>query len=186
MQFRFLFFILCIFLVSSCAFAPKIVHLEPIETVSKSRFSKPTCILIGKFKDKRKDQVVIGHTYNLGVKTSDVRTYGNVSDWIRDAYSKEMTSAGAVECSANDQKIELTGSIIEIEQNESWNIKTLMKIELILEGTKEPFSKIFEAKSSQISHAASASEFTESLYKTLQVLLTDSIPVLISKAELKK
>ncbi|MFN7728112.1 MAG: hypothetical protein ACK5P7_03035 [Bdellovibrio sp.] len=86
-------------------------------------------------------------------------------------------------CTSKAQKIELTGTVAEVSQQESWNINTVMKVNLSLKGTKTAFSKTFETKSSQISHAGSESEFTDSLFKTLQSLMKESVPVLISEAE---
>jgi uncharacterized lipoprotein YajG len=183
MRIPFSILLLGISILSGCALAPKVVHLESITPVSNARFTKSTCIVVGEFNDGRKDQEVIGHTYNFGFKTSDVKAFGNVSSWIREAYSREMKNAGAKECGEKDQKLELTGTVVEVAQEESWNINTVMKVELRLKGAQTTFSKTFEAKSSQISHAASESEFTDSLFKALQTLMKESVQALISKAE---
>lgn len=183
MEIRFFYWLVGMAIFSGCALAPKVVHLEPIAPVANAKFVKPICIVVGEFNDIRKNQEIIGHTYNLGVKTSDVKTYGNISSWIRDSYSRELKNAGARDCGPKEQKLELTGTIAEVSQHESWNIDTSVKVDLRLTGAKTEFSKTFEAKSSQISHAASESEFTDSLFKTLQVLMRESIPVVVSKAE---
>jgi len=59
-----------LFLLNACSMAPKVVHLDPLPPVADVQFSRPVCIAIGEFTDERKDPAVLGHTYNLGVKTS--------------------------------------------------------------------------------------------------------------------
>ena len=168
--------------LSGCALAPKVVHLEPLKPVVNSRLSKPVCFSVGEFKDERKEPQVLGHTYNLGVKTSDVKTFGNAPEWIRTAYITELKNSGGKECPTNSQFV-VSGTVKEIKQEESWNINTTVKIALQLSDGKTVVTNEFEGKSSQISHAASDGEFTDSLYKAVQDLMVKSVPVIVSKAE---
>lgn len=169
--------------LSGCALAPKVVHLEPLKPVANSKFSKPVCFSVGEFKDERKEPQVLGHTYNLGVKTSDVKTFGNAPEWIRTAYINELKNSGGKECGSTKSQFTVSGTVKEIKQEESWNINTTVKIALQLSNGKDVVTNEFEGMSSQISHAASDGEFTDSLYKAVQDLMVKSVPVIVSKAE---
>lgn len=173
-------------MASGCALAPKVVHLEPLKPVTKSKFSQPICFSVQEFKDERKEPQILGHTYNLGLKTSDVKTFGNVPQWIRTAYIEELKNSGGKECDSAASQLIISGTVKEVKQEESWNINTSVKIDLQISVGKNVVAEPYEGGSSQISHAASDGEFTDSLYKAIQNLMGKSIPVIVSKAEEEK
>ena len=181
-----IFLVPSIFFLSGCALAPKVVHLGPLPPVSEAKFSKPVCIVVSEFKDQRKEPQILGYTYNLGVKTSDVKTFANVPEWLRTSYVNELKKAGAVECSSKTEKIVVSAAVKEVTQDESWNINTSVKIDLTVASGTSVLTKSFEGTSSQISHAASEGEFTESLYKAVQYLMKKSVPTIVATTDEEK
>lgn len=181
---RTLFFLSVVFMFASgCALAPKVVHLEPLKPVANSKLSTETCFSVGEFKDERKDPQILGHTYNLGIKTSDVKTFGNVSQWIRTAYIDELKNSGGKECPSGTSLFVISGTVKEVAQEESWNINTSIKVDLQIAAGQSQVTNAYEGTSSQISHAASDGEFTDSLYKAVQDLMSKSIPAIVAKVE---
>lgn len=168
---------------AGCALAPKVIHLEPLRATADSKFEKPTCIQVGEFKDERVKPEILGHTYNLGVKTSDIKTFGDVSQWLRATYINELQMAGATECSSSKAKFVLSGTIKEIKQEESWNINSSIAVDLVLNDGRKISTESLTGQSTQLSHAASEGEFTDSLNKAVQDLMKKSLASIVAKAE---
>ncbi len=177
-----LIFPLIVFTLFGCALAPKVVHLDPLPTGSEARFAKPVCVKVAEFTDARENPQLLGHTFLLGIKTSDVKTYGDVPEWIRAAYKRELLKAGAQECETSPNPLVVAGTVKEVVQAESWNVDSTIRVEVKLSGGGEESTQSFAGNSSQTSHAASESEFTDSLYKALQDLMKRSVPAIIAAA----
>jgi len=112
-----------------------------------------------------------------------VKTYGDISKWIQNSYQAELKKAGAQSCDSPD-KIVISGVIKDVHQEEAWDINSKLRVIVNVKGKQFNFAELFEGQSSQVSHAASESEFTDSLYKAVEDLMKKSIPVVVSKAQI--
>lgn len=158
--------------VVACTYAPRIVQLEPLPLVSGLQFSGGLCVEVQGLTDARQDKEIIGTARNgLGMKTGEVRTYSDLPGWVTEQLRRELGQAGADHCAEGTSKYVLAGSVTKSYVDEHWNLDGTLTadLSLTLEGDVV-FDKVFEARHSQISHAASTSEFTDTLFKTMQNL----------------
>jgi hypothetical protein len=167
-------------LLGGCGFAPKVVHLEPVAPVAATKAARSMCVKVARLTDGRSERRKIGVNRNgFGMAMGEVRTYGNVPDWIGQHLADELAPA----CRVGAPEFVLEGTVTRAWVDEYWNLDGDIEVTLSLRraGASGPvFSQRFHGSHSQTSWAASESEFTDTFYQTLLDLSARVVPAVLA------
>ena len=167
----------------ACGFAPKVVHLEPLPPAARAKVARPVCLRVERFVDARADRSRIGVNRNgFGMEMGEVKTYGNVPDWIGQHFADELAAAGA--CLAPEGELVLAGEVKGVFVDEMWNLDGRIAVRLTLSrGAEVLLAADYLGTDSRLSWAASASEFTVTLHETLRDLSARAVPEIVAAAD---
>ena len=155
-------------MASGCAFGTRRPTLE-YTSVIPARSSNNITLKVGQFEDNRPDKNIVGNVRNgWGIKTADVITDTNISEWITNALKSELKNAGYTIVDANVGN-ELRGEVLKIYCDAFLNYEGEAMIKVVLKKDNNVLlDKVFSGKATDLNWAATAKSYGTILQRSLQ------------------
>ena len=157
-----------IFYFSGCAFGTRHPLLEYKPVTAKSQ-PKNIAVYVENFKDERTEKNLIGNVRNgWGLKTADVVTDTNVSDWITNALKAELGNGGYVV--AKDRTELVTGGeVLTVYCDSFMQYEGNVTVSVVLKkGDQVLIDKKYTGKATNLNWAATAKSYGLTLEQSLQ------------------
>ena len=152
----------CGALLSACAFAPRLVQLEPLPP--RPRLQPATgCLQVAAFRDKRERRDRVGSNHAGLAKAV---TYGDVPAWIQGHLARSLAPLST--CTPGQTPAILHGAVETAYVDEGFTLDG--EITVFVEfsvGGQQLLARRFTGEYSRVSHAASSEEYTITLYESL-------------------
>ncbi len=161
-------FFLIVSQFAGCAFGTRhpLLSYKPVSTSSGPR---NVTVFVDNFKDERTEKNVIGHVRNgWGLKTADVVTDTNISQWVTDALKSELGNAGYI---VAKDRTELTagGEILNVYCDSYMQYEGKVDLEIMLKkGDQVLLNKKYSGKANNFNWAATAKSYGLTVEQSLQ------------------
>jgi uncharacterized lipoprotein YajG len=165
--------------LSGCAFGtrrPMLTYSVILPAASKNNIA----IKVEPFKDERTwSKEKLGDVRNgYGMRCADIIPQNSVTEWLTDAFKKELANAGYTVSEDQNTDINLEGIALEVYVNAYMNYGGRIKLKVTLKkNDKEILSKEYsEEKNCGMAWASTAASFGKTIELTLQDLMKKIIP----------
>ena len=154
--------------ISGCAFGTR----HPLLTytpLAKSSEPRNISVYVEPFKDERTERNVIGHVRNgWGMKTADVVTDTDISQWVTDALKTELGNGGYVVVKDRTDLV-AGGEVITVYCDSFMQYEGTVTLGAILKKNGETLiDKKYTGKATNLNWAATAKSYGLTLDKSLQ------------------
>ncbi len=160
-------------LVTGCAFAPRLVQLEPLP--SRLRLLPAQgCLEVAPLSDRREPRDRVGSNHAGLAKAV---TYSDVPGWIQGQLARSLAPLSS--CAPGQPKAVLRGAVEELFVREGFTLDGVITVELELSAYgRRLLTRRFTGEHSRVSHAASSDEYTITLYESLYDLDARASPTI--------
>jgi uncharacterized lipoprotein YajG len=167
------------FFLSSCVLGtrrPLLTYTTILPTANKNNIT----IKIAPFKDKRTwSKEKLGDVRNgYGMRCADIIPQNSVTEWVADAFNKELTNAGYTVSSDANAAVNIEGSLLEVYVNAYmyYGGRVRMNIVLKKDGKEVLTEEYFQQKKCSMKWAATADSYAKTIEMTLQDIMMQVIP----------
>ncbi len=154
--------------LAGCAFGTRHPLLD-YKPLAKSAGPRNIAVYVENFKDERTEKNVIGHVRNgWGIKTADVVTDTNISEWITNALKSELGNSGYV-VAKDRTDIQAGGEVLTVYCDSFMLYEGKVQIEMVLKRKDEILlNKKYLGKASNMNWAATAKSYGLTVEQSLQ------------------
>ena len=154
--------------ISGCAFGTRRPTLDYL-AVTPVKQQKNIAIKVVVFKDDRPDKNIVGNVRNgFGLKTADVITETNVSEWVTNALKVELKNDGYTIVDVGAEN-EISGEVIKVycDSYMCYEGEVMIKV-LLKRASNVLLEKTYSGKASDMNWAATAKSYGTILKQSLQ------------------
>lgn len=156
------------FLLGGCAFGTRRPLLE-YRAVTANSQPKNITIYVERFKDERTEKNVIGHVRNgWGLKTADVVTDTDISQWVTDALKAELGNGGYI-VAKDRTKLTAEGEVITVYCDSFMQYEGTVTLGIVLKRNGEVLiDKKYNGKATNLNWAATSQGYGKTVEQSLQ------------------
>ncbi len=164
-----------------CAFGTRSVNVAYEDCVSSpSATTIERAVSVGEFNHTleldKKERPIIGCVRNgYGMRTAKVVASNNPSEWVKEAFAKELRTMGYQV--SNESDIRLNGTVVNLYTDMYLNYDSKLSLRVrVNQGERVHYDKIYEGNAKKIAWFVTPKEYGDVSNKALQDVMKKALP----------